>query len=119
MKKKHVTLRIKALKSGRISLYLDFFPAVTDPITGETYRREFLKLYLIPKPKNVIEKNANSENLRRAEFICSSRLNELNKRQIYTPFELELLEIQALGETSFIAYFKKLASKRIGNNAEI
>jgi len=119
MKKIHVTLRRKALKSGRISLYLDFFPAVTNPKTGETYRREFLKLYLIPKPKNAVEKNTNSESLRRAEFICSNRLNELNKQQIYTPFELELLEIQALGETSFMAYFKKLADKRIGNNAEI
>lgn len=56
MKKIHVTLRRKALKSGRISLYLDFSPAVTDPKTGETYRREFLKLYLMPKPKNAIKK---------------------------------------------------------------
>lgn len=41
-----VTLRQKPISGNRQSLYLDFYPAITNPETGEPTRREFLKLFL-------------------------------------------------------------------------
>lgn len=119
MKNINVTLRKRKLPSGKITLYLDFFPPVYNPKTHKLYRREYLSLYLVPKPKNNVDKAMNSGNLHKAEMICANRLNELNKQQIYTPFELERLRLQEIGEKSFLQYLKQTAESRTGNNAEI
>jgi hypothetical protein len=42
----YVNLRKKVLSTGKISLYLDFYPPIINPKTGKETRREFLKLYL-------------------------------------------------------------------------
>ena len=42
-----VSLRQKPISGNRQSLYLDFYPAIVNPKTGETTRREFLNLFLI------------------------------------------------------------------------
>jgi hypothetical protein len=112
-------LRKKAISKGRQALYLDFYPPVLNPETGKYTRREFLKLYLFDKPKSITEKMRNSEHQRTAELICTRRQNEVNKEFIYTPFELEQLRLKAIGQKSFLDYFKKQARKRIGNNKEI
>jgi|ERR1035437_5591535 hypothetical protein len=41
-----VKLRTKAISGNRQSLYLDFYPAIINPDTGEPTRREFLNLFL-------------------------------------------------------------------------
>jgi len=119
MKKINVTLRKRTLPSGKITLYLDFFPPIYNAKTREFSRREYLGLYLISKPKNNIDKAMNTENLHKAEMICANRLNELNKQQIYTPFEQERLRLQEIGEKSFLQYLKQTAEIKTGNNAEI
>jgi integrase len=119
MKKTKVTLRRKAIADGKLSLYLDFYPPYFNKVTGEYSRREFLKLYLFAKPKNVIEKMNNAEYQKTAELICIRRQNEMAKDDIYTPFELEQLRIKEIGEKSFLEYFKKQADKRYGNNQKI
>ncbi len=119
MKKINVTLRKRTLPSGKITLYLDFFPPIYNAKTREFSRREYLGLYLVSKPKNNIDKAMNSENLHKAEMICANRLNELNKQQIYTPFEQERLRLQEIGEKSFLQYLKQTAEIKTGNNAEI
>lgn len=119
MKNINVTLRKRTLPSGKITLYLDFFPAVYNTKTHEFSRREYLGLYLSSKPKSNADKEKNLENLRKAEIICANRLNELNKQQIYTPFEREQLRLQEIGEKSFLQYFKEVAESKININAEI
>ncbi|EIA07258.1 tyrosine-type recombinase/integrase [Flavobacterium frigoris] len=119
MKNINVTLRKRKLPSGKITLYLDFFPPVYNPKTHKLYRREYLSLYLVPKPKSAIEKALNSENLFKAEIIRGNRFNEVNKEQIYTPFELERIHLKEVGEKSFIHYLKHTAESRTGNNADI
>jgi integrase len=119
MKNINVTLRKRTLQSGKISLYLDFFPAVYNPATRKFSRREYLSLYLVPRPKNGFDKIMNSENLSKAQIICANRFNELNKPQIYTPFELERLRLKEIGEKSFIEFLKRTAESKTGNNAEI
>ena len=41
-----VKLRQKAISGERQCLYLDFYPAIPNPKTGKTTRREFLNMYL-------------------------------------------------------------------------
>lgn len=68
-----VTLRKKPISNGRISLYLDYYPAIAHPDTGKPTRREFLGLYLFNRPKTQIDKDQNSETLQLAETVRSQR----------------------------------------------
>jgi integrase len=123
-----VKLRNKAISDNRISLYLDFYPAIPHPETGEPTRREFLGLYLFSetakskegKEKTIklspIDKQHNKETLQLAEQIRQKRENHLNKPEIYTGYELEQLRVKEQGEQNFVEYFKKLADKRKTNN---
>jgi integrase len=111
-----VKLRQKAISGNRQSLYLDFYPAIPHPVTGEPTRREFLGMYLLDKPKNPIDKQHNKETERLAEQIRQKRENHLNKPEIYTGYEKEQLKIKELGEQNFVEYFKSLADKRKASN---
>jgi integrase len=111
-----VKLRQKAISKNRQSLYLDFYPEIPHPETGEPTRREFLKLYLFDKAKSPIDKQHNKETLQLAEQIRQKRENHLNKPEIYTGYELEQKRIKELGEQNFIVYFKALADKRKASN---
>lgn len=111
-----VTLRQKAISGNRQGLYLDFYPAIPHPETGEPTRREFLGLYLYDKAKNPINKQHNKETLQLAEQIRQKRENHLNKPEIYTGYELEQKRIKERGEQNFVAYFKTLANKRKASN---
>lgn len=111
-----VKLRQKAISGYRHSLYLDFYPAIQHPKTGEPTRREFLGLYLLDKPKTPAEKLRNKEQMLLAEQIWHKRDNEISKPEIYTGYEKEQLRIKEMGERSFIDYFKELADKRKGSN---
>lgn len=111
-----VKLREKAISGNRQSLYLDFYPAIPHPTTGEPTRREFLGLYLFEKSKNPIDKQHNKETLQLAEQIRQKRENQLNKPEVYTGYEKEQLRIRERGEQNFIEYFKSLADKRKASN---
>ena len=59
MKATKVTLRQRLLNSGKITLYLDFYPPFKDPVTKKDIRHEYLGIYLVKNPKFAIEKEAN------------------------------------------------------------
>ncbi len=109
-----VKLRQKPISGNRQSLYLDFYPAIPHPETGEPTRREFLGMYLFDKAKNPIDKQHNSENLQIAEQIRQKKENQLNKPEIYTGYEKEQLKIREQGERNFVPYFKTLSNKFTG-----
>jgi len=111
-----VKLREKTISGNRQSLYLDFYPPIPHPETGEPTRREFLGMYLFDKAKNPIDKLHNKETLQLAEQIRQKRENHLNKPEIYTGYEKEQLKIKEQGEQNFVAYFKSLADKRKASN---
>lgn len=89
-----VKLRQKAISGNRQSLYLDFYPPIPHPETGEPTRREFLGLYVYDNARNPIDKQHNKEVLQVAEQIRQKRENHLNKPEIYTGYELEQLKIR-------------------------
>ena len=77
----NVNLRKKVLSTGKISLYLDFYPPIINPKTGKATRREFLKLYLFSNPKTIEEKKQNTENFDLAEIIRSKRNVQLKNKE--------------------------------------
>ena len=92
----NVTLRQKALRNERISLYLDYYPAIRNPYTMKMSRREFLGIYLYAKPRNEQQRMFNQEMLNKAEAIrcirVQSLINEefvsstrINRRSIFSP----------------------------------
>jgi len=111
-----VKLREKKISGNRQSLYLDFYPAIPHPETGEPTRREFLGLYIFDKAKNPIDKQGNKETFQLAEQIRQKRENHLNKPEIYTGYEKEQLKIKEQGEKNFVEYFKSLADNRKASN---
>lgn len=111
-----VKLRQKAISGGRQSLYLDYYPEIPHPISGEPTRRQFLNMYIYDNAKASVDKLHNKETLSRADFIRQQKENEINKPEIYTGFEKEQLRIKDLGTQSFFDYFHKLANKRHGSS---
>jgi len=129
-----VKLRQKPISGNRLSLYLDFWPAIKDPETGKPTRREFLKLYLyapVKKKKqddpdkliyhkdksvNAIYKKHNEETLTIAEGIRQKRQNELDKPEVYSEYECEQIKKKKLGEADFLKYYRELANKRTGSS---
>lgn len=103
-----VKLRQKTISGNRQSLYLDFYPAIPHPETGEPTRREFLGMYIFDKTKNPIDKKHYTETLQLAEQIRQKRENHVNKPEIYTGYEKEQLKIKEQGEQNFVSYFKAL-----------
>ena len=47
-----VTLRKREYPSGRVALYLDFYPAIRNPHTMQMTRREYLGIYIILNSAN-------------------------------------------------------------------
>ena len=68
-----VKLRKRLLPSGKITLYLDYYPAVRDPKTNKMSRREYLGIYLVNKPRTAEDRDMNKEKLIAAEGIRAQR----------------------------------------------
>lgn len=106
MKTSKVTLRKQPLKDGkRQSLYLDFYPAISNPNTGKSTRRQFLSMYIHSKPSDELEKTKNKNILLRAKKICNERQSQIyNNDYGFLATEVE--------NTDFLKYFEKLARRR-------
>ena len=74
-----VKLRKKKLKSGKLSLYLDFYPPIINPETGKSTRREFLNIHIFDNPKKPKEKKENRDKIQIAEGVRAKRQIELLK----------------------------------------
>ena len=72
-----VTVRQRAIRNDRISLYLDYYPAVRNPETMQMSRREYLGIYIYAHPKNEMERAFNNEMLNKAEAIRCIRVQSL------------------------------------------
>lgn len=95
-----VTLR-KREKNGKISLYLDYYHR------GKR-KYEYLRLYLTPKPKSLVDRDTNKKTLELAENIRAKRQLEI-QNGIYGFNDVEKLN------SSFIDYVEIMAEKRRNN----
>ncbi|MFR9524564.1 MAG: site-specific integrase [Rikenellaceae bacterium] len=75
-----VTLRRRAVKDNKISLYLDYYPPIRIPETMKESRRESLGIYIYKNPKNQMELNFNREMLDKAEAVrCMRQTSIINE----------------------------------------
>ena len=75
-----VHLRKKRLKTGKLSLYIEFYKGSQTLKTGKIKHLrdyEYLQLYLIENPKSTAEKRKNQEQLELAEQILAIRKAEV------------------------------------------
>ena len=105
-----VKLRQRAISGNRQSLYLDFYPPIPHPETGEPTRREFLGLYLFDKPKNPFDKQSNNETKQLAENIRAKRQIEIQAGNY------GFLNTKLKAETDFVQYFKQIVETKTGGN---
>jgi len=110
-----VKLRQKKISKGRKSLYLDFYPPIVNSKTRKTTRREFLNLYIFQRPKSAIDKLHNSETILIAEGVRQKKENILNKPEIYTEDEKQILKAKEFGELCFVMYYKSIRDKKHGS----
>ncbi len=59
-----VTVRQRAIRNDKISLYLDYYPAIRHPETMIMSRREYLGIYIYAHPKNEMEREFNNDMLK-------------------------------------------------------
>lgn len=100
-----VSLLRRPITNGRISLYLDFYPAIRNPETMKMTRREYLGIYIFAKPRNEMERDFNRQMLEKAEAIRCLRVTSLINEKF------DFLDREKL-RGDFLAYFKKMCSKK-------
>lgn len=100
-----VTLRQRLLKSGKVTLYLDYYPAIRNPHTNRSQRHEYLGIYLYGMPKNAVERNFNQSMLEKAELIRCRRQETVINRQF------GFLDHHQLQE-NFLSYFEKITRRK-------
>lgn len=101
----NVTLRQKPLRNDRISLYLDYYPAIRNPYTMKMSRREFLGIYIYAKPKNEQQRMFNQDMLNKAEAIRCIRVQSLINE------EFGFLD-KNKQKVDFLAYFRTKAREK-------
>lgn len=101
----NVTLRQKPLRNDRISLYLDYYPAIRNPYTMKMSRREFLGIYIYAKPKNELQRMFNQDMLNKAEAIRCIRVQSLINE------EFGFLD-KNKQKVDFLAYFRTKAREK-------
>lgn len=106
-----VKLRTKPISGNRHSLYLDFYPAIPNPATGRTTRREFLGIYVPAKPKTSAERNRVKELMECGEAIRAKRQVEVSNKRF------GFLDKETLNK-DFVEYFSELADKRSSSNQD-
>ena len=100
-----VTLRQEKLKSGKLSLYLDFYPPIWNPNIKKMSRREFLGLYLIAEPQDKFEMDYNEAILIKARGIRAQREMAI----IYEEFGFI---DKTKKHADFLAYFEQKAKSK-------
>ena len=88
-------------------MYLDFYPPITDQVTGKKTRREFLQLHIWEKPKGSLQRQHNADTLFVAEQIRFERENALLKSNIYSDLEKEHIAYLERSEKKFIEYYEE------------
>ncbi len=95
-----VSLLRRPITNGRLSLYLDFYPAIRNPETMKMTHREYLGIYIFAKPRNDAEREFNRLMIERAEAIRCMRVTSLINEKF------DFLDHEKM-KSDFLAYYKK------------
>ena len=95
-----VTGRLRPIKNGQTSLYLDFYPPIRHPKTGKMTRREYLGFYIYTNPVEQFQQDFNRSILQKAEVIRCRRTEAIINE------EYGFLD-RSKAKESFLDYFKE------------
>lgn len=95
-----VTVRQRKLAKNKVSLYLDYYPAIRHPRTGRLTRREYLGIYIYANPTERFQQEYNRSMMKKAELIKCRRTESVINEQF------GFLD-RAKGRESFLDYFEK------------
>lgn len=99
-----VSLRQRTYDSGRTVLYLDFYPAISNPKTMKMTRREYLGIYLYTNPKTPQERRINAQKLKQGEAIRAQReLSIINEQYGFLD--------KSLGRMNALDYFRSILTQ--------
>ena len=76
-----VFLRRRPYVGGKVSLYLDYYPAIRNPHTNKMTRRETLGIVIYAEPANEMQRRFNQEMEEKAEAIRCIRYQSLINEQ--------------------------------------
>lgn len=99
-----VKLKKRKINDGMISLYLEYYLGYSKDSDGKIKhkrKQENLKLSIIEKPKNQLQRDENKETLKYADMILTDKQNAINKSN------LEIFDTSK-GDTNLIEYFEKI-----------
>lgn len=103
-----ITLRKKKLRTGRYSLYIEYYKGSNQNSEGRTEHNrhfEYLKEYLIIDPETAKEKRANAETLTRAEQVLAIRRAEYAQGKYG-------IKDRSKNKLLFLDYYNKLKEER-------
>ena len=100
----NVTLRQKKIANNKSSLYLDYFPPIISPKTGNETRREFLKLKIFDNPSNQLEKEHNKSTIEFANLIRAKRLTQIKDREYGFKENIEI-------NVNFVEYYESIIAE--------
>lgn len=114
-----VKLRQKPISCNRLTLYLDFYPAVTNPKTGKQTRREFLKLYLFSEFKYEEQVVIDEKGRKQKHIVPFHNENNKPKAVKLTPFEKQHNDnVKRLAEQILLERQNQLNKPEIYNEFE-
>lgn len=100
-----VFLRRRPYVGGKVSLYLDYYPAIRNPHTNKMTRRETLGIVIYAEPANEMQRRFNQEMEEKAEAIRCIRYQSLINEQFGFLDKAKL-------KMDFLAYFEKKAKSK-------
>jgi len=100
-----VTLRQRLLKSGKITLYFDYYPPIRNPKSNRMQRHEYLGIYLYANPTNQVQRDFNRSMLEKGELIRCRRQESVINRQFGFIDHSQL-------KADFLEYFEAVTKKK-------
>ena len=97
---------LKKLNDGRLSVYIDFFPALVIPENLKETRRECLKLFVLAKPKTDAQKEEKKRTLLEADAILQQRKKSMSEGD-YT-----FLNKGKQSSDSFLDFYDKISKEK-------
>lgn len=100
-----VTLRQRLLKSGKITLYFDYYPPIRNPKTNKMQRHDYLGIYLYANPKNQVQRDFNQTMLEKGELLrCRVQELVINRQFGFIDHSQQ--------KEDFLAYYEEIAKKK-------
>lgn len=100
-----VALRQRLLKSGKITLYFDYYPPIRNPKTNKMQRHEYLGIYLYGTPTNKVQRDFNQSMLEKGELLRCRRQEQVINRQFGFIDHSQQKE-------DFLAYYEEITRKK-------